>query len=405
MHSRAAAHLGDARPARPRGAWLAAAVTIVLGCGGSTSTHKGTATARRAVARDPKPAAVRELDAGLRALRLGGPEASQRAAEAFERATVADPTLWEAWHNLGVARARSGDDRLAVTAFGKALELEPQHVPSRLGRAESFRRLGKRTEARADYEAAIKLDDDDIATRLRLASLLREGGDTDGGLHAVREVLKRQVEGKELADANVELGLIYLAAGREELAELVLSKAAAADPKNPKVWNALALLAMAQGKDQEAFQRLDQATDLDPNFRDARFNKATVLLDAGDYAAARTELQAALKGQEDGTDLDALVALGVAERGLGDHAAARRTWERVLAVAPMNADALFNLAVLQQDFLKNETKARELLARYQSAAPDGHPRRKDAESRIGELGPAPTPPTPAPSSIPPRSGK
>jgi Flp pilus assembly protein TadD len=406
MHARAAAHLRDVIGIGPPGAWIAAALAVVLSCGGGTSTHKETAAARRPAAREPKPAAVRELDAGLRALRLGGPEASQRAAEAFERATVADPTMWEAWHDLGVARSRAGDDRLAVAAFGKALELEPGHVPSLLARAESWRRLGKRGEARADYEAAIKLDEDDIATRLRLASLLREGGDTDGSLRAVREVLKRQVEGKELADANVELGLIYLAAGREELAELVLSKAATVDAKNPKVWNALALLALAEGKDQEAFQRLDQATSLDPSFRDARFNKATVLLDAGDYAAARTELLAALKGQEDGADLDALVALGVAERGLGDHAAARRAWERVLAVAPMNADALFNLAVLQQDFLKNESKARELLSRYQAAAPDGHPRRKDAEARMGELGPAPPPPTPAPSSVPPaRSAK
>jgi tetratricopeptide (TPR) repeat protein len=375
------------------GALLAAAIWIVLGCGGGATATKETAKAKP-TARGPSPQAVRELDAGLRALRLGGPEASQRAAEAFERAVAADPTLWEAWHDLGVARARSGDDRRAVDAFGRALALQPQHAPSLIARAESLRRLGRRADARADYDAAIKLDEDDVATRLRLASLLRESGDTDGGLRAVRDVLRRQVEGQQLADANVELGLIYLAAGREELAELVLSKAASADAKNPKVWNALALLALQRGKDQEAFQRLDHATELDPSFRDARFNKATVLLDAGDYAAARSELQAALKGRDD--DLDALVALGVAERGLGEHAAARRTWERVLAAAPMHADALFNLGVLHMDFLGQEDRARELLARYRTAAPDDHPRRKDAESRLGQLGPAPAPPPPPP---------
>jgi len=33
------------------------------------------------------------------------------AAEAFARAVAADPSMWEAWHDLGVVRARAGDDR------------------------------------------------------------------------------------------------------------------------------------------------------------------------------------------------------------------------------------------------------------------------------------------------------
>jgi tetratricopeptide (TPR) repeat protein len=391
------------------GAGLAAAllVVMVLGFGGSTSTHKAAAksspAAARAKQRDVKPAALREIDAGLRALRLGGPEANERAGEAFERAAAADPSLWEAWHNLGVVRAREGDDRRAVTAYGRALDVKKDHVPSLLGRAEAQRRLGRRGEARADYEAALADDPDDAATRLRLASLLREAGDTDGSLRAVREVLRRNATGKVLADANVELGLIYLAAGREELAGLVLSKAATADAKNPRVWNALGLLALKQGKDQEAFQDLDQATNLDPSFRDARFNKATVLLDAGDYKQARAELNAVMKGQEDGADLDALVALGVADRGLGEHAAAKAAWERVLKVAPMHADALYNLALLHMDFVKDEGRAREYFTRYMNAAPDGHPRRKDAESRLSELGgpiPPPVAPTPPPTAAP-----
>lgn len=387
---------------RTRGAALAHALAVVmtLGCGGSTKTHSTSRAAPVAKQRDVKPAALREIDAGLRALRLGGPEANERAAEAFERATVADPTLWEAWHDLGVVRAHGGDDRGATLAYGRALERKKDHVPSLLGRAEAYRRLGRRAEARADYEAALVADPDDTATRLRLASLLREGGDTDGSLRAVREVLRRNATGKELADANVELGLIYLAAGRPELAELVLGKAASADAKNPRVWNALGLLALKEGRDQEAFHDLDRATNLDPSFRDARFNKATVLLDAGDYQQARNELNAALKGLDDGADLDALVALGVADRGLGDHAAARATWERVLKVAPMNADALFNLALLHMDFLKDEPKAREYFTRYVAAAPDGHARRKDAESRLAELGGPIAPPAPAPAVAP-----
>jgi tetratricopeptide (TPR) repeat protein len=379
---------------------VAFSLAMLVGCGKHTETYtKPTTTTPAAAKARPASPGLKDFDAGLRALKLGGPEANERAAEAFGRATSADPSLWEAWYDLGVVRWRLGDDRGAVAAFGKAEALAPGRAEIRVARAEALRRLRKLGDARADYEAALKQEPADNATRLRLASLLREGGDTDGSVKAVREVLRRNPQGRELADANVELGTVYLAAGKMELAELVLSKAAQADPKNPRVWNALGMLALKQGKDQEAFQRLDHATDLDPSFRDARFNKATVLLDAGDYAQARAELVAALKGLDDGGDLDALVALGVAQRGLGKYDDARATWERVLRVAPMHADALYDLAVLAMDFLRDEGQARGYLTRYLAAAPDEHPRQKEAQQRMSELGPAPAPPAP-PTSQP-----
>src|SRR5215470_10700032 len=300
---------------------LAAALAVLAACGGHTQTHttvpdrpavaSGTAgkTGAKAKKDVPQSPGLRDFDAGLRALKLGGPEANQRAAESFQRAVDADPTLWEAWYDLGVTKGKLGDDRGAIVALSKAISFA-DNKSARLARAEASRRIRRFSDARSDYEAVFTKDPNDLGARLRYASLLRESGDTDGSIKAVREVLKRNAQGKDLADANVELGLDYLAANRHELADLVLNKAAQVDPKNPRVWNALGLLALKEGKDQEAFQRLDHATDIDPNFRDARFNKATVLLDAGDYGQAKNELTAALKGQEEGADIDAMVALG-----------------------------------------------------------------------------------------------
>jgi len=67
----------------------------------------------------------------------------------------------------------------------------------------------------------------------------------------------------------------------------VLAKALELDAKDPAIYNAFALLAMKQGKAQEAFLRFEQAVEIDANYIDARFNKASVLLDAGDYAQPR----------------------------------------------------------------------------------------------------------------------
>jgi tetratricopeptide (TPR) repeat protein len=251
------------------------AVGLVLGCGngGSRPGAERPQEKRAPVKRD----ALREFDAGLRALRLGGPEAGERAAERFAEAVKLDPQLWEAWHNLGVIYSREGDEGAALDAFDEALKINSDHTPSLLARAESARKLGRLAQARKDYQRAVEREPTDPATRLRLASLLREAGDLDGSLEAVREVLRQN---PSEARAYVELGLMHLAGGRDELADLVLVKASEMDPKNPLVWNALALLNLKRGRDQEAFLQFDHASSLDPSFRDARFNKASVLLDA-----------------------------------------------------------------------------------------------------------------------------
>jgi tetratricopeptide (TPR) repeat protein len=367
---------------------LAALMLAACGGGPSAGGPKGTGPGKVVRKSPPKEQALREFDRGLRALKLGGSGADEQAAERFQKAVEIDGTLWEAWHNLGVVKARRGDHRGAVDAYGKAIEGNPIHAAARLGRAESSRALRQFKDAKKDYEAILAKDEDDNATRLRLASLLREAGEGDESQKQVREVLRRQPGN---AAANVELGLTYLSMNRLELAELVLAKAAQTDAKNPQVWNALGLVSLKKGRDAEAFVRLDKATQADPTFRDARFNKAAVLLDAGDYAQARSELQAALGDAENdvdrltASDLDALVALGVAYRGLGDFPKAKSTWERVLRVAPMNADALYNLAVLQMDFLREEAPARGLLERFLDASSGDHPKRQDAEKRLASV--------------------
>ena len=168
----------------------------------------------------------------------------------------------------------------------------------------------------------------------------------------------------------------------------MLARAAELGPQDPAVYNAIALLALDQGKAQEAFDRFDYATSLDPNYLDARFNKATVLLDAGDYTRAKTELAAIV--QKDPDDLAAQVALGVAERGLKDFKEAQASWDKVVQDAPRHADeradALWNLVVLKADFQQDTAGAKQALEQFLQDAPGDHPKRKDAEQKRKELG-------------------
>jgi len=368
---------------------IAALACALAACGGGRARSVDRATPPTGASGPINPRAAKEFEGAMRALRVGGPEAQDTAKARLKAALAIDPSLWEAWYDLAVIAYKEGDDDAAIDGFGKALRYKPNHTACLLARAEASSRSGRRKEARADYDAALKTTDEDDPNRrdaaARLASLLRDAGEFDAAVDVLRDTVR--VSGAN-ARIYTELGLIYIAQKRLDLAQLVLVKAAELDPKDPAIYNAFALLAVRQGKAQEAFERFDQAVSLDPSYLDARFNKAGVLLDAGDYARARTELSTIVEKRAD--DYAALVALGVAQRGLKDFAEAKKTWDRVVRDAPRRspprADAMYDLAILALDYMNDPAAGKAALERYLQEAPVSHAKRLAAEEKRKELG-------------------
>ncbi len=375
---------------------LVMAVAVVtgggVGCGGGSRTVKAGKIPTPKLS-PVKPEALRDFDSAMRAMRLGGPDANDKAIKRLESAVRADSKLWEAWHNLGALYMRAGHSRKAVSAFNKAIAINPAHVSTLSARADAHRSLGNVSKARKDYKrvlASLEEEDDDDArvayraTGARLVSLLRTAKRYEDAIDVVREIFR--VAGSD-ATVYVELGLVYLSQKRLALAVLVLNKAAAANAKEPSIYNAQALIALEKGDAQRAFDLFDRATSLDPRYVDARYNKASVLLDAGDYQRAKDDLLVVTKAAPD--NMRALLSLGLAYRGLKDFAGAKETWERVVKRtgrgSRINADALFNLAILA-GFQGDDKATIRALDRYLQASPANHPKRKEAGQRKKELG-------------------
>ncbi len=363
-------------------------VLAALAACGSSAGRIGP-QGRTVVHLDPvNPKAAKQFESAMRALRIGGPEAFDTARTRLEAALDIDSKLWEAWFDLGIIAYRQGDDDTAIEDFSKALSINKDYTGALLARAEAHRRAGHKRDARSDYETALRTTEQEDPNRrdaaARLASLLRDSGDFDDAVNVLRETVR--VSGVN-ASIYTELGLIYIQQKRYELAELVLAKAAELDDKDPAIYNAYALLALRQGKAQEAFDRFDRAVSLDANYIDARFNKASVLLDAGDYGRAKTELEVIVQKKPD--DYAAQVALGVAHRGLKEFKKALRVWERVIKKAPKRstarADAMFDVAILKIDFLEDLTGGKTALDQYLQEAPKRHKKRAAAEEKRKEL--------------------
>ena len=368
-------------------------LVLLVACGGSSVKERTTPEGRKINRLDPvNPKAQKEFEAAMRALRLSGPEAMETAKARLKAALDIDPKIWEAWHDIGVISYKDGDDDGATLAFTRALDINKGHMPTLLARAEANRRAGRKAGARADYEAALKQSEEDDPNRrdatTRLASLLRDTGQYDDAVAVLRDTVRLNGASSKI---YTELGLIYIQQKRYDLATLVLAKAVELDTgakKDPAIYNALALLYLRQGKAQEAFERFDQAASMDANYIDAKFNKAAVLLDAGDYARAKVELAAIVDKRAD--DYAAWVALGVAHRGMKDLKEAAKVWERVIKEAPNKStpswDAMFNLAILKADFLQDTAGAKAALDQYLQQSPVSHSKPQAAEEKRKELG-------------------
>ena len=341
-----------------------------------------------------KPEAVEALKDAARLVRLG-PGNSERALERLKDAVEIDPRMWEAWYDAGYLELQRHHLDDAIAALEKSLGILPAHAPTVEALASAYLQAGRGNDAikllRGFLDKSPNVKEAN-GLRLELANAQRRANKLDDALETLRAVLR--VEPRSALALNA-LGMVYETRGQHELADLVLHRAldiadANGHPTDAKaaaeVWNNLGLVALARQHDQEAFADFDSAARVDPTLTVARRNKAMVYLDCGDYARAAEELHAVTRA--DPGDVEALNALGVAERGRGNFEAAQRAYEKALAAAangPGAADALYNLAVLQMDFKKDPDKARARLDEYLKTAPRTHARHNEAEARLRDL--------------------
>jgi tetratricopeptide (TPR) repeat protein len=359
---------------------------IVLGgllLGGCGSSRHATQPALAPVALpQTKPEARTFFDEGLRLMR-GGPTKLEAAGEQFTKAVGADQQLFEAWHDLGVVRARQGQWPEAVDAFRAGYALQPASRRTLVALAEALGRTGEWGEAQRFLSERLAADPKDDDLQLRYVQALREGGKTSEAVETARALLAK--DGKNAAAFNA-LGLVYYRMSKLPLAESAFRRAIELDPRSKAtavVWNNLGLVALARGNDQEAFADFEKAAALDGDHREAHLNQASVYLDCGDYKRAERELRKAI--EIDGDDPDAYVALGVALRGQKRFDDARAAYEHALASRPNHPPALYDLGILYMDFQPDKAKARENLTLYRKVAAPHDPRRAEAATRLKEL--------------------
>jgi len=143
---------------------------------------------KRAIGLNPNHVDARTL-LGYVELEVRGDVAA--AIKEYRKVIELRPDSPEAHSNLAVAQKKHGDLDAAVISLNKALELKPDHVGALTTRGAIFAELGKWSEARRDFEHALKVDPRDDGALYGLSQALREAKDYAAAQSALSELISR----------------------------------------------------------------------------------------------------------------------------------------------------------------------------------------------------------------------
>lgn len=359
-----------------------AMAACLVGCGGGKG--RGAEGPETNELPPANPLAVTKMVQGVQAAKE--PNGRERAIQLLREAIAIDAGLWEAHYNLGVVLGSGGALAEAESSLRAARKIAPHAVEVAIALSEVQSRREDDKAAAETLGEYLKAQPQSVEARARYVVALRDSGQVDKAIAQARELLVKKPGD---ASALAELSLCHLAKGERDTASLLAKQALAADAKSAVAERATGLIALASGDDALAFQAFAKATQHDPRDTTARLNMGGVLLRAGVYNKAEEQYRAILQVSPE--DNDASVGLAAALRGQGDaqHTAkwdeARGILEKVLARDPHHVAALFNLAVLEADFLKKPAEARAHFERFLSNAPSSHPSRPEAERSLALL--------------------
>lgn len=287
--------------------------------------------------------------------------ACRGAAEKF--ASVArEHKIVEAQYMVGRSYHACGLKVDAEAAYQAALKMNKDHAPSISNLGELYWQEGKKDGAKKYWETAVKADPKIIAARANLAMLLIEEMRATKSDDAWKKLEKQARDhlssvlavDNENLKAYVLYGMVYLEGrqknkNRLDLAKLLLDEGAKINEKYAPLQHAYGLLNLYRNNLTEALSRFSNAVELDPKFVEARMNVGLITLGFRKYDVAKEHFSKVLE-LTGGKNYDALIGLGVAERGLSDLDAAEASYNKAKQLDGKRGESYFNLGVLYKDF-------------------------------------------------------
>jgi tetratricopeptide (TPR) repeat protein len=296
----------------------------------------------------PPPASAGALPAGPQALALAQSlqaltEGRFDEAEALARKVTEDaPDMTHGWYLLGLALANLGRIDEALPALRKSADLYAGNAQPLVVSGDLLRTLGRMDEAQAAYAEAVQRDPGNWQAQDGLGTLLAATGDQEAALAHLRAAVDAAPPSE--TDPALHYGVALLRAGRPDEAATALAAAAALPDAPLPVLETAARAALGAGDGDAARGYLQRIAE-GGHSPAGRLGLAELALQAGDTAAAETELSAAREEYPKSTEV--LSQLGNLYGATRRYEEALEVYSEALALAPGNP-ALIKAASLAE---------------------------------------------------------
>jgi tetratricopeptide (TPR) repeat protein len=279
----------------------------------------------------------------------------QKAITEFEKALEEDPKSGMATFNIGLSYQMSGNMEKAMEYYQKTTELGKGDGLVMMGLQKAAE--GQDGEAEALYRQALNVEPLNGRAHLNLAVIAKGRKDYKEAVDRVKSAL---TEDSANGDAYDLLAQIYYDLGRFELARLVCEAGLQdIDPNHSGMYNTLGLVQLKLNQVIAALNAFKKAIELDDQNLAALMNYGAITFGYRDYQLSYQIFSKAL--QLDANHVEALLSKSVSARMLDKIDEARAGYQQILAKNPNHVGAIFNTAIILQEYDRKFDEAIEKL--------------------------------------------
>jgi tetratricopeptide (TPR) repeat protein len=258
------------------------------------------------------------------------------ASGAYSAGLRLEPDSSRLQYLLGVSLYAGGHPEAAVGPLQRSIELKPDVLKPYLVLAGALEDLRRPDEAKAQWQAALRIDPHSPLALDGLSKNLLARGD----YASVIQLLGATPEGEPLV---LDLALAYQKAGLPDQATEVLRNAMKALPSSERLSEALVTILATQAHYQEAVQIAAKSVQLHPRDLDVRKLYLHVLVLADDEELARPLAHQLLVTAPH--DFGVLYLNGVLANRSGDYTAARAYLQEAITLNPSHYNSRYNLGI------------------------------------------------------------
>ncbi|MBV9761228.1 MAG: VCBS repeat-containing protein [Acidobacteriaceae bacterium] len=189
----------------------------------------------------------------------------------FEKATRAradySETIQNAWNNLGLLAARTGDTTKAIVLFKRALQLDPDYVIALENLGNAYRQQRNWEDARSALERVVALRPADPEANYSLGMVFAQSNDPAKAEWYLNKALERRPTYREALN---NLGVLYLRTHRRDQAVSAFEKCIQIAPDFNQAYLSLARLYVIEGNTVKAREVLRSLLSKRPDDAQAR---------------------------------------------------------------------------------------------------------------------------------------